>query len=78
MPRYFFHVDEATGTILDEEGVDLRNEQEARQEAILGVRELMAEALRQGKVLNGRTMRVTDESGREVTRVAFRDVLRLE
>ena len=78
MPRYFFHVDDASGTVADQEGVDLRDDDVAREEAVLAVRDLVAEALRRGKVLNGRVMRVTDSANREIARVAFRDVIRLE
>ena len=78
MTRYFFHIEDGDSTIADEDGVDLRDDDAAREEAILAVRDLVAEALRQGKILNGRAMRVTDAGGRDVAHVAFREVIRLE
>ena len=78
MTQYFFHIEDGGSTIADEEGADLRDDDAARAEAILAVRELVAEALRQGKILDGRAMRVTDGGGRDVARVAFRDVIRFE
>lgn len=78
MPKYFFHVDDTAGTVADQEGIELRDDEVARQEALLAVRELVAEALRRGKVLDGRAMRVTDSGGRKIVRIAFRDVIRFE
>jgi hypothetical protein len=78
MPRYFLHIRDGDRYIADDEGSDLPDLDAARAEAVLGAREIMAEKLRAGEVLNGETIEITDAEGVVLEVVTFRSVLKLE
>ena len=77
MPNYFFHIYDATGTLQDDEGMVLPNLDAARTEAIQSAREILAETIRAGGVVDGRRFEVADESGDILFVVPFADVLKL-
>ena len=49
MPRFFFHVHEAFGSTLDEDGRELPNLETARSEAVKGVRSILSAELADGR-----------------------------
>ena len=77
MPRFFFHIEDGD-RFPDAEGAVLSDATAARQVALVGAREIMAEDLKQGKglSLNDR-IEVQDESGRIVVIVTFREAVGL-
>lgn len=77
MPRYFFHR-RSDDFVEDTEGVDLPGEVEAREEAVDAAREILAERVRRGEVVDGHAFEVHDEAGTKVFTFPFRDVLRLD
>lgn len=76
MPRYYRHIRQGDQLIEDPEGIDLADLDAARAEAIEGIRDLVAEAIRQGKedwLMDG--IVIMDEAGRELMRIPFIEAL---
>jgi hypothetical protein len=66
MPRYFFHVRNSTGYMLDEEGEELADFEAARDAAVNAVRSIISEESKIGRIdLRGR-IEVSEEEGGEV------------
>ena len=78
MPRYFFHIVGDGGLVEDLEGVELSGEKEARDEAISAAREIIAESVRKGELIDGHRFEVFDENGTKLFSLPFRNVLRLD
>lgn len=78
MPRYFFHIRSHEDFVEDAEGVDLPGDAEAREEAVDAAREMLAERVRKGEVIDGHAFEVCDDAGTKVFTFPFRDVLRLD
>lgn len=77
MPRYFFHIyDELE--LHDEEGLELADASDARRQAMAGVREMMCEEIKTGRLTLRHRVEVEDESGEEIFRLAFRDAVEIE
>lgn len=75
MSRYYFHVHNGAGLVLDHEGVELRSLEQARLAAVKGARSLISADVEAGLLdLNGR-IEVVDASGTVVMVVAFRDAV---
>ncbi len=66
MGRFYFHLRAGDGLIRDDEGVDLPDTAAARHEAILAARELLAEAIKDGKPTVPDAFVIMDEGGRTV------------
>ncbi len=78
MGRYHFNVRNGSGYMEDEEGQELSDTDHARSMAVAGARSLLsAEVLAGDLDLRGR-MEVTDEQGRLIFTVDFRDALRVK
>jgi hypothetical protein len=78
MPRFYFHIISDMDFIEDAEGVELVGEAEAREEAIDAAREILAEIVRKGDVIDGQVFDVRDATGTKVFILPFRDVIRLK
>jgi hypothetical protein len=61
--RYFFHLVDAHGSILDEDGVEVADVNELRAQAVKAVEELRAEDPPGAKDWKGWRLEVTDTSG---------------
>lgn len=77
MPSYFFHICDPAGSLRDEEGIVLPDVDAARTEAVQSARDILAETVRAGEVVDGRRFEVADETGQVLFVVPFADVLRL-
>jgi hypothetical protein len=75
MPRYYFNIHDDAGVIRDEEGMELPDLAAARTEAQEGARELLADALRAHKDVNGKRMEITDADGTVLESFKVRDML---
>jgi hypothetical protein len=78
MPKYYFHIRSDDGFVEDLEGVELAGDVEAREEAIDAAREMLAERVRKGEVIDGHVFDVRDAIGTKLFTFPFRDVLRLQ
>jgi hypothetical protein len=75
MGRFYFHLRAGDGLIRDDEGIDLPDSAAARHEAILDARELLAEAIKDGKPPVSDAFVIMDEVGRTVDIVPLAAVL---
>ena len=73
--RYFFHVRDGETVISDPEGSECASLEDAVAEAKVNARELMAERLKAGEVINGQVFELTDDRGRILAQVKFKDAL---
>lgn len=74
MPRYFFHVRDEDRLIEDQDGSELPDLEAARTEAAAAAREILAEQIRTGKEMSGRSFEITDDTGKVLATVTLRDV----
>jgi len=77
MPRYLFHIRKDDVVIRDPDGSDLPDLEAALSEAANSARDLLAELLRHGELLDGQVFEISDEKGTVLERVPFRSVLKL-
>ena len=77
MTKYFFHKRDGSELVEDEEGTDLPDLEAARNEAILAAREMMAEMVLEGKVVDGQQFEITSEDGSTVDIVTFKSAIKL-
>ncbi len=77
MARYYLHIRESGTLIEDFDGIDLPDLAAARAEALAAAREILAERLLGGDVLNGQTFEIMDDRGTLLASVPFKEALRL-
>jgi hypothetical protein len=74
--RYFLHIRDNAHLIEDPDGSELLSLEDARAEAVVGVRSIMAHALRVGDPLRThRVLEITSEDGEVLHRIYFGDLL---
>jgi hypothetical protein len=77
MPRYHLHVHNQSGSIPDTEGVELPGIEDASRHAIEGIRDILSDEVRSGKLdLRGR-IEIAAADGAPLKTVRFADALRL-
>jgi hypothetical protein len=75
MPKFYFHLRNANGVSIDQEGIDLPNAAVARREALISAHEITSEMLvADALVLNDAVLEVVGESGETITTVSFLEV----
>ena len=74
--RYFFHLRDGGNFIPDETGMDLVGLDEARREAVQSARDILADQLKAGEALDGQQIEITDDAGRIIEVIRFKDALR--
>jgi len=77
MPRYFFHIYDDL-VVRDEEGTELPDAAAARRDAVAGIREMMGEQLRCGRLILHHRVEVEDERGALVLVVPFAEAVTIE
>lgn len=77
MPRFYLHIRDGGRLIADPDGSDLPDLDAARAEALASAREILAEKVKVGGVLNGQRIEITDAAGAVLATVPFRDAMRL-
>lgn len=77
MPRYYFHVH---NDILarDEEGREFPDLAAAREEAISGARDLIAEDIRRGKVTLSHWIEIQDDAGNRLLTVSYGEAVQID
>jgi hypothetical protein len=63
MSRFYFHLLEPPGLVKDEHGTELHDLGQARQEAVKGIRDILAEAIRSGRGNSPGALIIADEWG---------------
>lgn len=73
MPRYYLHICNGLTNVRDEEGVDLPGVPDARGRAIDGIRSIISEEAREGRIdLVGRIL-ICNTQGETLLAVPFRE-----
>jgi CRP-like cAMP-binding protein len=75
VPRYFFNIRNGNGLTEDEEGRDFPDAGTARLEALKGVRAIVAEEVKEGRLDLAGQVEITDEAGGPVLEVPFGEAL---
>lgn len=78
MPRFYFNIRDDMTLNADPEGSVFTSLEQARQEAVLAAREMIAAKVIAGDVIDAQMLEITDEDGAIVEKLAMRSVLRLE
>ncbi|WP_409567443.1 DUF6894 family protein [Methylobacterium sp. J-092] len=76
MPRFYLHLRDGDDLVEDPDGSDLPSVEEAKEEAHASARYLLAERLREGKVIDGQRFEIVDEVGDLHAIVWLREVIR--
>lgn len=77
MPRFYLHVHHGTFIAEDGEGMELRDLEAARLQAVRGIRGLLGADIAEGSLdLSGRVV-IMDEANRVVLTVPFKDVVQI-
>ncbi|MDB5645823.1 hypothetical protein [Methylobacterium sp.] len=77
MPRYFLNIRDGADVIEDLEGSILPDIEAACREAVAAARDILAEKLRAGEVMDGQVFEITDEAGIVRARLPLKEALRL-
>jgi hypothetical protein len=77
VPRYFFRFRDG-GELDDQYGIELADEVAAREEAILGARSIMSDCVKKGRLGLSATISATDESGKSLFVLPFKDAVQIE
>lgn len=78
MQRYYFHIRRGDTITHDPDGSEFASISDAEAYAVKSAREILAEKVIKGEVVDGETFEVTDESGQVALRVPLRSVIRLD
>jgi ribosomal protein S1 len=78
MPRYYFHIRDNDLLRTDPEGEEFSSVEKAIEEAALAARELLAEKVRNGDLVDGQVFEIADEHGTVVRTFPLKSVLRLD
>jgi hypothetical protein len=77
MPRYFFHIHDDI-ELRDDEGLELPDAEAAHKQALAGVRDMMCDQMRKGRLSLRHWVEVEDESGNSVLKLTFGDAVTIE
>lgn len=76
MPRYFLHIRNG-GNVRDEEGIELPGVPDARTRAIEGIRSIVAEEAREGRIDLAGRIEIANGDGDVLLAVPFREAFDL-
>jgi hypothetical protein len=76
MGRYFFNLRAGANYIPDPVGQEHADLEEAKEEAVVAAREIVAEQVKTGEVIEQGEFEITDASGALCLTLPFREVLR--
>jgi hypothetical protein len=76
MSRYFLHLKQADQSVVeDTEGLDLPSLQAAQEEALQGIRDIVAADIKGGREVTLEAVVITDSQGCQLATVPFRAAL---
>ena len=78
MPRFYMHIRDGEELIVDAEGCTFPDIDAASEEARVAIREMLAERIRQGEVIDGQAIEISDETGRTLMTIPFKDSIKLQ
>lgn len=77
MPRFYLHLRFGPDFVEDDEGYDLADVEAARAEAVAGVRSIISDEVRTGRINLAACIDIADASGSVLTTLRFRDAVTL-
>ena len=77
MPRYFFHIYDGVVT-RDEEGIELDDPEAARVAAVAGIREMICDQVRKGRIVLHYRLEIEDQAGEKLFVIPFTETVRIE
>ena len=77
VPRFYFHIRDGDRLLEDPAGSDLPDLQAARASAVVAIRDAVAEQIRTGRAVGGRSFEIADEAGRVLATVTDKDAATL-
>jgi hypothetical protein len=78
MTRFYFHLEDRSGRVADEEGVELPDVDSAHRHALQAARLIICDEVVQGRVDLSQTILVEDQAGRRLVDLRFRDALAID
>lgn len=78
MPRFFLNIRDGADLIVDPEGSVLPDVEAACREALYAARDILAERIRAGDVVDGQQFEITDEAGVLRAKFPLKSALRME
>jgi hypothetical protein len=75
MPKFYFHIRDDAGLIAGNEGMEFADLKAARKEAEESARELLADALRTHKEVDGKRIEIADAGGSVLETIKVWDML---
>jgi hypothetical protein len=78
MARYYFNVRRGNDLISDPEGIEFGAVDDAREEAKQAARDILADRVKHGELVDDGEFEIIDERGVKILTVPFRSVLRLD
>lgn len=78
MTRYFLNLRNGPDTIPDPEGKDYASLADARAEAISSARDMVAEMVKDGRIVDGQVFEICDQTGTVLDSVEVKSVIRLD
>ena len=76
MPHYFFSFRDG-GELRDDMGMDLPDDEAARDEAVRGARSILADTVKDGRLPLSATVGVEDEEGNRLFDVVFKETVEI-
>jgi hypothetical protein len=77
MSLFFFHLRDGTDTLIDDEGAELANAEEARESALLHARSIISHDALQGRINLNQRIDVLDETGALICSLSFADAVKV-
>ncbi|KQO49357.1 MULTISPECIES: DUF6894 family protein [unclassified Methylobacterium] len=78
MPRFYLNIRDGDDLIEDQEGSVLVDVDAARLEALASARDILAELVRAGRLVDGQCFEIMDDSGELRAVVPFKEALKLD
>jgi hypothetical protein len=78
MRRFYFHIRKGAELLEDQEGMELVNAQAALEEGRAAAREILANRIESGDVIDDEIFEIVDEGGAIIARLPFKSAVRLE
>lgn len=75
MARFYFHLQIASHLVRDENGMELPSSEHARDQALLSLREVLADAVKAGTDLDLEAVVIASADGRELALINVREAL---
>ena len=71
MPRFYFHTVHDSKRVADDEGGVFNNLEDATQEALLSLREILADDLKRGRAVRQTSIEIAGEDGHLLAQIPY-------